>query len=335
MTKTTMTAAALSGLLSFALPACAQTSALEQLLGTGDLPRIERIEHVRVVGTQNTGGSFAATPHVLAGVLQGLSALIKSSDEWAFPKNAYAQAFASEYHNLLGEMSALSKYFEFKAAKGEVASINSWLAGKGFSIQLQPIGPNDLAAGALMDIPVTWKIEGKSRDVRLADGALVPGAYLPKDAASFYLAGETEVAKVETRTGELVCMAQVSRPAGDKDPVSLLKVAGELSRKATRRIGADGLLFPKVKFSHKDEQVPLVGATMGGWNVSQFLLEQKFEMDHLGARASAAAAGSATRSISMPMKINGSFLVWFEVEGKIPFAAYITREHMKDPKAGN
>ncbi|MBI4376802.1 MAG: hypothetical protein HY549_10190 [Elusimicrobia bacterium] len=169
----------------------------------------------------------------------------------------------------------------------------------------------------------------------------MPGACV-KNVRAYYRSGSQPhlIAEIGTKEGERVFMTRYDGDLAD-DPTAALISARQLSQgkagSAAERLV--GVVFPKVALSRQSE-LPL-GETCAiskdgiEFGIEQFVLEQRFEMDELGASARAGGAAMAVPRGMVPrmLIIDGDFLVWFETpEGVIRFAGLITPADMKDPR---
>ncbi len=148
------------------------------------------------------------------------------------------------------------------------------------------------------------------------------------------------VVQIPTRDGFDVFLTQQSGgiPA---DPIALYQLTAQLQEQVFdgQRMRIAGLRFPMVDYSAKGELSWLKGAMALGDDgrpciVTQAAFEHRLRVNEIGARAQAAVAICTTRGGGGPpgLEINGPFLIWFARGGVPYFSAWITGEHMKEPR---
>jgi hypothetical protein len=230
------------------------------------------------------------------------------------------------------------------AALSEVP-INEFLEEEGFDIRLDPfpkVTPPDRAWGAasVLDVLMQWKKKGTKTTVT-ADGKPYVGARLEKETAHIFNAvGHTDVAMIETQSGDMAWMAMWDTPV---EHFELLDVVQQLSSAQKLPSNYEGLVFPAVDLDHEVD----IGWLKGLWTIdneqylnkiTQALQQTKLKMNHVGARIKDAAAIGGLRCMGFemplpPLIIDKPFLFWVQRPGlsRPLFAAHITQEHWKDP----
>ena len=314
--------------------------------GEGDLVKFEEgvnvpIDRREQKESPGTEGSKANAPHVVADALRASEEFLGKDRNWTFP--ADGKLFEKALPSLKAQLPEIADVLESKAQQGGLNEVNKFLRDKGFTIQLEGnMGPFDIAAASILDMNVRWKEKGTAVTLTLSDTqksvdavsmAAVKEVYKSPDAAN-------PIIEVETNTGDQVFMTKYEGEI-PKDSTSLFRLVTKISRGKQVAEGYKGARFPMVDFNDSGDIKELLGARTTAADgdpaeISQAIYQHRLRMNEVGARAQAAAAVLMSKGIDFnaprPVVIDGSFLVWFERNGVIPFSAHITEKHMKKPE---
>lgn len=287
-----------------------------------------------------TSGSIANAPHTVAAALCAADEYLGSGRKWEFGRDG--QAFAGRLDGLNRELPSVSDLLQSIAGKGPagVKAVNEFLQKKGFSIQLvESTDRNGLYVASVLDEKVSWKFKGDAAKLKLKDDEReVDAVSMPWVRSVLKAPGhENPIVQIETQGRDKVFMTKYDKPI-PQDTSSLNELVKDLSKSMQPAEGYKGVTFPMVDFNNQGDMKELIGAHTVGTDgqpavVAQAKYQHRLRMNEVGARAEAAAAMGMPRGISMekPVKIDGPFIVWFERDGVIPFAARITKDHMKRP----
>lgn len=306
----------------------------------GNVEQIKGEKQKEGAETNETYKSKANAPHTIADALLASEKFLGANRKWEFPPNG--KLFEKALPSLKAQLPKLADVLESKAQQGGVDEVNRFLKEKGFDIQLEDMGGNyDVYTASVLDMNVRWKNPGKAIKMRLEDSEKEIDAVSMKELQSVFESAEHNhpIIQVETSKDETVCMTRFEGTV-PQDSTSLFRLVYKLSRSKKPATGYKGARFPMVDFNDSGDIEELIGTrTMGEdgspAEISQALYQHRLRMNEIGARAQAAAALGMSRGISMdqPVVIDGSFLIWFEKGGVIPFSAHITEEHMKKPES--
>ncbi|KXK08765.1 MAG: hypothetical protein UZ21_OP11001000317 [Microgenomates bacterium OLB22] len=98
-------------------------------------------------------------------------------------------------------------------ASKSVDEINAFLAARGFSITLRPIGPQDFAVATILDLLVEWLNEGTRDIIRTPQGEY-PVAKIKGGGVELYKSANSPhpIARLQTRSEYKVYMTMVDEP---------------------------------------------------------------------------------------------------------------------------
>ena len=251
------------------------------------------------------------------------------------PKNVEQDNFLEMFKDLMGKLPGIAELES--RADDDVKAINSWLAERGFDIQLPP--PSDekgFAVASILDILMKWLNEGKKSEIRGTDKNY-PGVMLKEGVNIYHMAAihPYPVVRIATQEGDSVCMSMVDDIPSGKEGL-FLKVA-ELEKVKANSHNYKGVKFPMVDLDDKPDISWICGMGVGsGFFVETAMQQTKFRMNEIGARVQSAAAMTLSRSISStgPHIIDRPFLLWIKREGlEFPlFAALLCEDVWKEPK---
>lgn len=233
------------------------------------------------------------------------------------PKKLGLATFASRYHDVL----------------------NGELRKAGYDIQLQPFGrEGDFGTVAIFEREVQWLKPGDQTSLRLETSRNSVPAFTIKQA-QVYQGLQHPVVVLDTKQGDRVIISRCDQPISG---LELLRRVSEMANAGTQRRSHDykGATIPMVDMEDKPDISFLLGL---GFNdaedglpavLTQALQQNRYKMDHIGARVESATALGATRGISMeqPYQVNGPFQLAVETNNVIVFAAYIGEDVMRQPR---
>lgn len=264
-----------------------------------------------------------------------------TGSSWS-PVHAIQATFLNRYFP--GIREALSLIKEISGIVSRSADeINKFLADRGFSITLGPLGPNSVGIASVLDLLVEWLTVGTRTLVRSMSNGQEYTAVRLKDGVNFARSSTHPhpIALINTKSGDLVAMTKLNTvPDG---AFALEELAEQLTRDADFvRDEFGAVVFPMVNLNRDFDVSWLLGMHFNGDVITQAVGQVKLRINEKGARAQAAVAISVTRGMaprSAPdMVIDGPFLVWFirpgfgQVQRYMPlFVAHVTEEDWSDP----
>ncbi|MBP9798342.1 hypothetical protein KBC70_04325 [Candidatus Woesebacteria bacterium] len=266
----------------------------------------------------------------------------ESTGSWS-PVNPTQDSFLKKYFpGVRGALSMIKDEISGIVSRS-ADEINDFLASRGFSMKLEPFGPDSIGFASVLDLVVEWMTEGTRTLVRSVTSGRDFTAVRLTDGVRFCRSDNHThpIALIATKSGDLVAMTKLdSVPNG---AFALEELAGQLTRDAYQVFNEFGaVVFPMVNLDRDFDVSWLLGMELNGDPITQAIGQVKLRMNAKGARAQAAVAIVVTRS--MPprtfedMVIDGQFLVWFirpEFDSEqqyVPlFVAHVTEEDWADP----
>ena len=229
-------------------------------------------------------------------------------------------------------------------ASHDAGELNDFLQARGFPAVFVPFAERRFGTASVLDVLVEWLHEGFPTELTTEEGRRFPAVRLPADVVRFVRARGhgNPIARLETKSGDTVCMTMVDDPPSGLD---LLSRALELSRAGKENHDFDGLVFPMVTLEEEIGLGWLLGLTAGDedglpWEIEAAVQRNRLRMNETGARAESAvmvqvvAFGVRTR-VKPDHVIDRPFLVWFERDGlEHPlFAAFAAEDAWRNPGA--
>lgn len=218
-------------------------------------------------------------------------------------------------------------------ASTDIAAINNWLRERGFTIQL-PLTSDPLAFGvaAISDLTVQWSRPGTAQSYYGHAGFHLDGGVQSFDSA----AAPYPILQIATASGDVVTIHEQGRdPVGWKgllEAVALTQTLVSTAEKPTET----ALLAPMVHLDQTPDVSWLRGLRTADFYVAQAVMQTRFGMNQLGARAMEATGMIMMRGIRQHLSqytVTRPFLIYITRPGvPVPiFQAYITPEDWRDP----
>lgn len=243
-------------------------------------------------------------------------------DDWK-AYNSNQEKYLEIYKNCMG---AKIPEIEYKVSQGDVTPVNDFLRQRGFSIQLDQIGPFDLAIASILEVILKWLTKGKKtalfyqleeyKAVNLSSGVEV---VLPKSFAA--------TAKILTKNGDTVFMTiPAEKPT---DSFEVFEMARKLIAAKTSKAShyENRAIFPMVDLDTQPDISWIIGLSdkrSEKWEIAQALQQTKVKMDEEGVVIrEAVALGVRCLAASFPSTYP---LVIDE-----PFLFVVKREGLKEP----
>lgn len=250
-----------------------------------------------------------------------------NADQWR-SFNEWQKLYLSKY---AGMRNVDIPEIESRVSQGDVDPINQFLKDRGFDIQLQPIGPMDLAIASVLEVLLKWLREGEKFPLR-HDNLLYKGVYL-KEGVVVNSVDEfwNPVAIITTENGDRVHMVVPNDKP--RNSFEVLQVAEKLLENGRRYDSRyENVKFPMVDLKINTSLDWIVGMmdVTNNYEISEALQQTIVKMDEKGVLIKEAVAITARCccvdfSEPVPLVIDKPFLFVVEREGlKEPFfAAYI------------
>ncbi|MBY0357843.1 MAG: hypothetical protein K2W82_07560 [Candidatus Obscuribacterales bacterium] len=218
---------------------------------------------------------------------------------------------------------------EGKASQGEVRPVNDFLKSKGFSMELSPIGPSDVAFAGTMSLQGAWGGEAGTLTI---DGKVYPSA-LVHNTKTFQV-GDFQVSQLYKKDGVTVYAAMVP------DKLASYQVTAKATE-LTPAASAQATFYDAVKLPmvYKNTETNLDGLlglqTLDGTTrISQAKMQMQLSVDENGFKVKQAAAFGTTRGGPEIFVIDKPFIMWATADGctKPLFATKVDQQYWMDPK---
>lgn len=217
---------------------------------------------------------------------------------------------------------------ESKVSVGDVEPVNAFLRERGFSIQLDPIKPDDLAIASVLLVVLKWLSKGQKTSIRW-NSQSYSAVNLESGVEVVYCEGfeRDAVAKIVTKNNDTVYMTTLAKKPTDSFDV--FEQARKLIVAETKRtkIYEDRVIFPTVDLDTMPDISWIVGMSdklREKWMIAQALQQTKVKMDEEGVTIKEAVTlGVRCMSASFPSKVP---LIINE-----PFLFVVKREGLKEP----
>ncbi len=209
---------------------------------------------------------------------------------------------------------------------------------KNVSIQLNSIGPTEIAIASVLDLFVEWMLEGQSsnilKEAEKYSAVLLKHGVQVSRVKNF----SNPVAIINTRTEDRVLMTILTEQP--TSPFEVFELACKLvkNQESDEAAGSfEGVKFPMIDLDVQINVDWLRGMMTDGWNVGQALQETKLKMNEKGAHireaVAIAAEASAPGEEPQPLVIDEPFLLVFQRPSlRLPlFSAFLAEECWKNP----
>jgi len=330
--------------------------------------RLEGIMALHIGVSESRAKPYMDTPKSIAWAPHGYAAAIAEFEEemqksgyfsrglnWTFPTTE-GRRFAEQLPALNRDMKngALEGILRTCIQIGDVDKVNQFLRNEGSAIAMGRAPPiKDMIPGyfaSVIDILVTWGLEGERTNLRLRDSDKVVEAVMMEGRVTLYSSQHNPnnlIAEVKTQEGHTVYFTNYDNPI--QDQISLGEITYRLSKSKTREaVYFNKLIFPMVDFKHEERMDWVIGATaIPGYGpvtmvrIMEAQCEQHLRINDKGAHAKQFFAGYGASFLGAvednTYRLDGpQLLVWFEKSDKygnqvVTYSTAITPEHMKDP----
>lgn len=272
--------------------------------------------------------SWANAPHAIASALNWLKLLMWWNVTVETPNK---KNFGEELDKLNNELPALKKYIESKASTN-VKDVNAFLKSKDIDLELKDQW-DWLYSASVLDVKVDWETPWTKKKLNINKREI--DAVKMKNVNFYNSKHEHPIIEINTKSWEKVFMTKYDLPLA-KNSIGIYELVKSISENKNTSDKKD-VIFPMVDFQDKWDIEELKWWSLSNnkekANITEAKYFHRFRMNEKWARAQAAAATSATRSMANePYKIDWPFLVWIETKNwEIPFAAKIWIDDMKNP----
>ena len=242
---------------------------------------------------------------------------------------------------------AMAKIPEIQSiSSGDAETINSWLAGHGFNIQLQPFAKSSFGVASILDLSTLFRSPGqrsklKGRDRNDYDAVTL---YQHVDFWSLESSHHQSIARIESNSEDVMYMTIAEKPLQGFELLrACMDITASLSDARIKQYSR--VQFPMVTIREQPDLSWVLGLTSSSSSgmpmvIVQALQQERFRMNETGARTQASAAAEVlVRSARppgfppQPMIIDRPFLLWI-VRPDVPipvFAAYVSYDTWQDP----
>lgn len=260
---------------------------------------------------------------------------LKSGDSLS-PANDTQKTFIDQFYNSCkGNIPKISEIESI--ADTNVKNINSWLAERGFTIQLSPFGDGGFGVASMLDLLGEWARKGQEWSVTTEENEHFPGIKMTNYGQGFYkIEGNPNIIiEIETKTSDKVYLMMAEEaPAG----FAMVDHVESISQ-SMKAIDPEheGIVFPKIDLIEEGALEWLLGLRVGGMVIAQALQQTKLKMNEEGFRVKSAVAMGILKAPPKrgePYVINRPFLMWVKRKGlaKPLFVAYLNKDVWKDPE---
>ncbi|NBS41999.1 hypothetical protein EBS80_05085 [bacterium] len=283
-------------------------------------------------------GSMAASPLTMAALFFAAESILGPNRAWnpgGNPAHAERQTEAARWYTALRDRVPALPEVETLAA-WTAHEINAFLAAHGFTVELEPFGPDSFGVAAITDFPVLWPEEarGQMMWVESIDEAR-PGFVLDADwiTSSSPTVDRDATFWVRTQTDDALGVAMIARPESTE------ALLAEVRRRMSEPAHAIGGLGCEVQLPCVDIDIqPDVSYLLEMWTtqegtgqkatVMQAVMQAIFRMNRKGARSRIAMAAEISLECCTPeqpqlVTFNRPFVVWMQRPGlDVPLCAY-------------
>jgi len=261
------------------------------------------------------------------------------------PINEMQTRFLKEYfaacrHDKVPEIESLASW--------DAAEISTFLAQRGFHIEVPPFEPLKFGTASVLNLLVVWAGDPQATVIRTGLFWLrkFPAVRIPSGHVRFFRspAHGNPIAWVSTKSGDGVYFTMHRKPTNGFDLVAKVQ---EFSRNRRYVDEFKDLVFPMIKLDHGVDINWLAGMEttelhdQPAW-IEQAIQQTRLRVNEVGARAeSAVLFCPAITSALFPSwhrpkpdhVIKRPFLIWFERKGlsKPLFVGHITKDEWKNP----
>lgn len=218
--------------------------------------------------------------------------------------------------------------------------IMSWLAKRGFEIQLNPCGPNGFIAASVLDVLLKWLENSATADTLVgANQRRYEAVKMNIRTVRFFTASTQLLVQIQTDDPSTkVYMTMLDTPPVDE--FGIVNLARQFSAtKAPSQEQYLGVTFPMIHLEEKRNLDWLIGLythTQNGtlMSVEEAIQMNRLRMNHEGVRAqSAAVVTMRSFNPQVPLLIDRPFLFWIQRDGVAEplYTAWLDYDAWKNP----
>ena len=196
--------------------------------------------------------------------------------------------------------------------------INNFLKENGFDIRLEKFSNNEFGVASILKILMTW-LESSSETIHGGDRANYQGVKIKQNIALFDSPHSLGyIGRITSKEGFDMYLTRITEKPENEE--KLFAIAQQLMKTKSDKVAAslDSISFPEVNMDCKPDVSWLIGMYAGQNIISKALMQTKFTMDKVGAKAEAAAAIGVRKCI-VPSNNNlifdQPFMAWIEKPG--------------------
>lgn len=260
--------------------------------------------------------------------------------EWE-PTNSEQRLLMDRYYSKRHELQKLlPKELRSCAAFGPagVKEVNHFLKENGFDIELDAnVSPIALAVASILDIALSWKVEGKKDSLIIKKNGLEVSYSAVRMEEGYVirkLSSGNHVLAIGAKNGDTVYMTIADRLLGGFELFEHVQTLSSLKHENVTASFSHAI-FPMVDINQEVDITWLMELAYGAYSIDQALQQTKFQMDEKGAAVQSAVAIVLNESCSCSpvFMINKPFYLWIERPGmSLPlFAAYVDFADWKQP----
>jgi len=258
--------------------------------------------------------SLAYSVHPLAAVLAKALEFL-GGGQWSSNNEKQAE--------LLSIVKAISsKDFESLAMETIVSysadQINEFLARHGFDIRIDQLDSNEFGVASVLKILMTW-IESQETTIYAQNGSRYQGVKITENISLLNSSHcEGHIVEIQSKEGFNIYLVDV--PSSPSDEQELFAWAKRMADTKSYNVSLElkSVSFPEVEMNCRPDISWMIGMSSGLNVITQALMQTKFKLNKIGAKAEAAAAIAVRKGISfgeLNLIFNKPFMVWIEKPG--------------------
>lgn len=283
------------------------------------------------------GPKSSSAPHVVASAIGALEAAGGlSSQNWE-ANTEKGKVLLSQIKTANSQLNYLPEgTLESVGAVGDPGPVNKFLKDNGFDIQLSKSSEDGLYGASVFNAKGTFLQPGKTSEIELESGKVVPAATIPSaTVAGIYRSESHDFPIVALATKEGLT-AYVTKVGADGVKGNVMEFVKRISSDIEIDRGyrdITGVNIPMADYQVSGDLEKLIGLRNGSNQIDQAKYGHSFKLDESGFEAKVVAAAGTSRGFSKELDIDSDYVVWISTDRNIvPFAARIGEDDMKDPK---
>lgn len=257
----------------------------------------------------------------IVSALSVAQSIFPEGSDWCSVNDSQNAFLLDTFARAKDEISSIPEIESMSSRNHE--EINRFLAERGFSIKLNPFGPDDFGVASVLKLILEWVTKAEKvtlcpeENLRSEKSKVYPAIKMSANDVMFAYSKHTNhpIIIIPTKSGDEVCLHLVDEPIEDEQLESFAEKL--LSGMTLSNTQYDSIVFPMIDLNYEPDISWLCGMQIHkereilGY-INQALQQTKFKMDEIGAVVeSAVAIGMRCLSCARPKPtyiINKPFL---------------------------